>query len=276
MEVKLLSALWGYEDQPLEFMLDRIAGAGYQGVDTFMPEDAGERKRLLRELRSRGLSLIAQQYQAEGAEFAAFKSSYLHYLALSAEGEPLLINSHTGRDYFSFDQNLELTDIAQAFTERTGITVSHETHRGRFLYSPGEAARYFAARPEMRITADLSHWVCVSESFLENFPEPLGEAIRRATHVHARIGYEEGPQVPDPRAPEWADVASRFLGWWDAIVEHQYQAGAPFITITTEFGPPPYMPLQPFTAQPVADLFEVNCYMLDVLTARYGRYAEVS
>lgn len=84
MEIRILSALWGYEDQPLESLLDRIAAAGFDGVDTFMDQDPGKRASLLDGLRSRGLSLVAQQYQAEGADFSAFRTAYLHYLELSA------------------------------------------------------------------------------------------------------------------------------------------------------------------------------------------------
>lgn len=274
MEIRILSALWGYEDQPLESLLDRIAAAGFDGVDTFMDQDPGKRASLLDGLRSRGLSLVAQQYQAEGADFSAFRTAYLHYLELSAAGEPLLINSHTGRDYFSFSENLELVDIARSFTERTGVPVAHETHRGRFLYAPGVAATYFEARPALRITADLSHWVLVSESFLEGFPGPLAEAVRRADHIHARVGYEEGPQVTDPRAPEWEYAMRPFLEWWDAIMEFRYGRGEKITTITTEFGPVPYMHTLPYTAAPVADLFEINCSLLQLLRARYAHYED--
>jgi sugar phosphate isomerase/epimerase len=272
MELKILSALWGYEDQDLDVMLDRIAEAGFDGVDTFLDEDPGKRARLLKGLRSRGLCLVGQQYQAAGEDFGAFKRSYLRWLETTAEAGPLLINSHTGRDYFSFSENLELVDIAQSLTERTGMTVAHETHRGRFLFAPGVAAGYFEARPAMRITADLSHWVVVSESFLEGFPGPLAEAIGRADHIHARVGYEQGPQVPDPRAPEWDYAVKPFLSWWDRIIEHRHARGEKTTTMTTEFGPVPYMHTIPFTAAPVADLFDVNTSLMETLRARYARY----
>jgi len=44
----------------------------------------------------------------------AFKASFRHYLEMSAEGDPILINSHSGRDYFSMEENLALIDIATA------------------------------------------------------------------------------------------------------------------------------------------------------------------
>ena len=293
MELKIFCPLWGQEHLEITQFVRKAKEAGYDGVDAWVPEEPIERKRFLDALGEHELLLIAHQHQAQGADFAAFKASFLRYLHLSAEGEPLAINSHTGRDYFTFEQNLELIDIAADFSAKTGLPVMHETHRGRFAYSPATIGAYFDARPELTITADFSHWVCVSESFLENFSAPLDEAILRTRHIHARIGYEEGPQVPDPRAPEWKYAADHFLGWWDRVAEALAKAwgagttatggapakgaapglmvgNSPVLTFTTEFGPAPYMPTVPFSKRPVADQFEVNCYMKDVLRQRYG------
>jgi hypothetical protein len=216
--------------------------------------------------------LVSHQHQAEGTDFAAFKNSFLDYLHFSAQGGPVLINSHTGRDWFSFSQNLELVDIAAEFSAKTGIRVAHETHRGRMGYSPGHLQDYFDARPALTITADLSHWVCVTESLLENFSSTLDQAIMRTRHVHARIGFEEGPQVSDPRAPEWKYAVDRFLSWWDRMVALRVQAGDSLFMFTTEFGPPPYLPTLPFSNQPVADQFAINHYMKDLLRTRYVEY----
>jgi hypothetical protein len=132
---------------------------------------------------------------------------------------------------------------------------------------------YFDARPGLTITADLSHWVCVTESLLENFADTLDQAITRSRHVHARVGFEEGPQVPDPRAPEWKYALDCFLGWWDRIVEQQAQSDNPLFMFTTEFGPPPYLPTIPFSNQPVADQFAINVYLKDLLRTRYAQYS---
>ena len=212
---------------------------------------------------------MSHQHQANGNDFAAFKASFLHYLTFSAEGSPVLINSHTGRDYFTFSQNLELIDLATEFSIKRGIIVAHETHRGRIGYSPGVLQDYFDARADFSLTADLSHWVCVTESMLENFSGPLETAIARALHVHARVGFEEGPQVPDPRAPEWKYAVDHFLGWWDRIVAARRKEGTALLTFTTEFGPPPYLPTIPFKNIPVADQFTINSYMKDLLKERY-------
>jgi hypothetical protein len=42
------------------------------------------------------------------------------------------------------------------------------------------------------------------------------------------------------------------------------------LTITTEFGPPNYMPVMPYTQEPLANQFEVNKYMMNLLKQRYA------
>ena len=269
MELKICCPWWGHEHLDIAVFCEKIKMAGYDGIDCWIPGEPAVKHRLFDALQRHELLLVSHQHQAHGAGFDDFKSSFRHYLQWSAEGNPILINSHTGRDYFSFRQNLELIDIAQEFSEKHGVPVLHETHRGRLGFSPGHLKEYIDARPGLAITADFSHWVCVTESFLENFSETLQEAIGHTRHVHARVGYEEGPQVPDPRAPEWQFAVDRFLHWWDKIVLSRKQAGASMIGFTTEFGPPPYMPVIPFTRQPVADQFVINCYMKDLLRDRY-------
>lgn len=135
---------------------------------------------------------------------------------------------------------------------------------------------YFDANTEFKITADFSHWTCVSESMLDNFSGILDTAFTRTAHVHARIGYEEGPQVTDFRAPEWAYATNKFFSWWDKMVDLRNADRLETFTFTTEFGPFPYLPSLPYTRVPVVDLFEINCAMKDLLKARYSLVAAQS
>ena len=52
---------------------------------------------------------------------------------------------------------------------------------------------------------------------------------------------------------------------WQRIVDRHHAAGSEILTITPEFGPPTYMHTLPFTNEPVADTWEVNVYMRDLL-----------
>jgi hypothetical protein len=269
MEIKVLSPLWGHEQLEYKMFLDKMRMAGYDGFDTWVPEDAGEKKLLFDYLQTHQMYIVTHQHQAAGKNFTEFKSSFKKNLYRCAEPEPLLINSHTGRDYFSLEQNLELIDIAGEFSEKTGITVAHETHRGRVGYSPQMLAELFELRKDLFITADFSHWVCVTESMLQHFSGILTEAIGRSRHIHARVGFEQGSQVPHPAAPEWQYAVDHFFSWWDRIIKTNVKNNCKLMPVTTEFGPQPYMPSLPFSNKPVADQFEINCYMKDMIRKRY-------
>ena len=108
--------------------------------------------------------------------------------------------------------------------------------------------------PEINLTVDYSHWCCVCESTLEDQEDNLSKTYSRVQHIHGRVGYAEGPQVPDPRAPEYAHELQRHMSWWDNIVQAKQELGQTTITFTPEFGPPGYLHTLPYTNQPVADL----------------------
>ncbi|GAB1483119.1 hypothetical protein MASR2M78_19350 [Treponema sp.] len=50
-----------------------------------------------------------------------------------------------------------------------------------------------------------SRWCTVAESYLEDQKEAVDAALSRTDHIHARVGFPEGPQVGDPAAPEWEE-----------------------------------------------------------------------
>jgi hypothetical protein len=93
-------------------------------------------------------------------------------------------------------------------------------------------------------------------------------ALERTDHIHARIGHPEGPQVSDPRAPEWKEALDAHLAWWDKVAEIKKEKNDT-LTVLTEFGPPDYMLTEPYTRKPLANLWEVNAYMKDLIRKRY-------
>ena len=143
MQVKLLSPLWGHEHLKLGTFLEKIKTAGYDGIDTWIPGDKTDKRILFDYLQQHEFYIVTHQHSAEGSTFKKFRASFIKNLYECAEPSPLLINSHTGRDYFSLEQNLELVDAAQALSGKTGITVAHETHRGRLGYSPKMTNDFF-------------------------------------------------------------------------------------------------------------------------------------
>ena len=245
-------------------MLSKIKNAGFDGVEIGIPFNKNEKLNLKKLLEKYELEVIAHQYQADG-NFEEYKKSFENSLLSAAEFNPILINSHTGRDYWSVDENLELVDIGFEIEEKTGIQILHETHRKHFLFSTFSSKQYFKKRDKLKITADLSHWTCVSESMLDDQSKIVSDAISRSNHIHARVGYEEGPQVPDPRAKEWEKHLKIYTEWWQRIVDNSHKSGRDSLSITPEFGPAPYTVMLPFENKPISDFFEINCWMKDYL-----------
>jgi hypothetical protein len=126
------------------------------------------------------------------------------------------------------------------------------------------------ALPEVKLCADLSHWVCVCERLLQTEAEIVALAARHTHHIHARVGYEQGPQVPDPRAPEYADHLRAHEQWWDLIWQSQRERGLESSTLTPEFGPPAYLHTMPGTQRPVADLWEICEWQADRQRNRFA------
>jgi hypothetical protein len=186
-----------------------------------------------------------------------------------ASSKPLFINTQTGKDYYSFEQNEQLIAIARDISGETGVKILHETHRGKFSFAAHIAQQYFEKIGDLRITLDISHWFNTAETFLHDQEEAVQMAISRTDHIHSRVGYPEGPQISDPRAPEWKEALYFHLLRWDKVIAIKEKEGAEFMTITSEFGAPPYLPLLPYTQQPIANQWDINVFMMDLLRERY-------
>ena len=173
------------------------------------------------------------------------------------------------KDYYTFEQNKQLIDLARTVSSNTGVKILHETHRGKFSFAAHIARTYLEKIEDLRITLDISHWCNTAESFLHDQEEAVDLAISRTDHIHSRVGYPEGPQITDPRAPEWKEALDFHLKCWDAVVAKKRAENAPVLTVTSEFGAPPYLPLLPYTKQPVVSQWDVNVFMMELLKERY-------
>jgi hypothetical protein len=267
MKLQFICTAWGLEGLATAEKIRKAKAAGFDGLETGVPVDPKERRELRALLDGNGLLLIAQQWTT-GADAAAHAKSFEEQYRRSAEVSPLMVNSHTGRDIFSIAQNREIFAAAAKLEKELGVPVAHEIHRGRVTFSTLSTMALIDAVPDVRLTADFSHWCCVHESLLEDQAESVKRAIAHTHHIHSRVGQAESPQVTDPRAPEWSKEVSAHMQWWQSIVDARKAAGAESLTICPEFGPPNYMTTLPGTGTPVSDQWAVNVYMKDFLKER--------
>ncbi len=266
-ELLILATNWGFSGNYDEFCA-RIKKEGYNGMEVWVPGDDKGRTELADAVKKHQVSL---GLLCGGSDLDPQKHliQFKEALMAGTKLNPLYINCHSGKDFFSFDQNKPFIDFTTQVTKQTGIPIYHETHRGRTLYSAPVTKNYIDKLPDLRITADLSHWCAVHESLLADQPETLELTLSRTEHIHARVGHAEGPQVSDPRAPEWDNAVRQHFSWWDKVVERKKKNGER-LTILTEFGPPDYLWTLPYTRQPVADQWGINVHMMNVLRKRYS------
>jgi sugar phosphate isomerase/epimerase len=255
MELLLFRHNWGLPEASWELKLAAIGQGGFAGVETgeLLPTDYSRFQDLLQKHKLRFIPQIFTTGTGVGEHLASFRKQ----LTAVSRFSPIRVNCHSGSDRWGFDEAKRFYGEALQVEADAEFPVAHETHRGRCLFHPWAAARLLEAYPQLRLCADFSHWVCVCERLLNSEEGILRECARRAVHIHARVGFENGPQVNDPRAPEWKSHVEAHERWWTWIWEAQRALGASCVTLTPEFGPPTYLPTHPHTQAPIANLQEI-------------------
>lgn len=170
----------------------------------------------------------------------------------------------TGADSFDLQTAVRFFADCLRVAADNGVTVCFETHRARPFYNPWTTSALLEALPELWLTADFSHWMAVIDRWPDDCMDLFEEAARRAKHIHARIGHEKGPQIVHPGDPAWSAHVDLHKSWWTIAIEEADRRGET-MTVSPEFGPPPYMTTHPFTGEPLVDLVEVNAVMRDKL-----------
>ncbi len=265
MEIKFFCPLWGSDTIDFREFIEKVKAAGYDGVEMSLPSDQKQKAEISGLLQEFNLQLIAQHWETATENFPKHRIEYRKRLENLATANPLFINTQTGKDYFSFDQNAKLIEIADAVSQKYGIKIIHETHRGKFSFAAHVTADFLRKIEKLRLTLDISHWCNVAESMLHDQTNSVDLAISRTDHIHARVGFQEGPQIPDPQAPEWKETLETHLGWWKKVLAQRQKDGWEVFTISPEFGPFPYMTILPHTRQPIANQWEVNVFVMNFL-----------
>ena len=265
MKLKIYKSLWGMEGA-LEEQFSRIKSAGYDGVEAAAQEIAQPElfKQLLKE---HGLDFIALVY-TEGESHARHLEEVL---ANAMQYSPSKIVAHAGRDIMPYVKQIRFLVFAMQLEKQIGIPIAHETHRRRPLFSPMNTLAILRELPELKLNIDYSHWCCVTESMLQDHAEVIELSAKHAVHLHGRVGFENGPQVPDPRVAEWSEHVRTHEAWWDKVIAAHKARGESEFTFTPEYGPPSYMHTLPSNGAPVAELWDVCLWTAERFREQFAR-----
>lgn len=264
MQLQLFKTMWGHSGALAEAAEQAVAAGfvGLEGNADRLPHDE-----LSSALQSHGLAYIQEIVTAGNYVPRRHDTVEQHIadvarqLRLGQSLQPQQVTIIGGCDAWSLEQSVRFFGESQEIAARMGIVCSFETHRSRSLFNPWVTLSILERLPELRLTCDFSHWVVVLERQLDEDWDAVLEVAKHAQHIHARVGYDQGPQVPHPAAPEYAAALDAHQRYWEAIWTAQRAAGYAITTMTPEFGPDGYLHTLPFTQQAVADLWEVNSWM---------------
>src|SRR3546814_17835950 len=73
----------------------------------------------------------------------------------------------------------------QTVSRESNIPIIHETHRNKWSYAAHVVKDYLSTFPRLELALDLSHWVCVSESYLDDQQEAVDIAIRNTKPIRS-------------------------------------------------------------------------------------------
>lgn len=274
MKLTLVRHLWGVDHtHGLDHYLPRWRDAGYEAVEATL-EFSVNRPAAEQFLKTSGWRFIPQLFSRDfifGGTVREHLDSVKRQLDDHMRYDPWFFNVHSGSDTWSFAEAEDFYGQMLEIEKSLGIAICHETHRMRYFGNPWATRAILEKFPDLKLTCDFSHWVCVAERLLPDCGDIIQLAADHCHHLHSRVGHEEGPQVSDPRAPEWEGHLTAHESWWDIIWESQKRRGMTETTLAPEFGPAPYQPLLPYTKLPVADLPDICDWMARREATRFSQ-----
>jgi sugar phosphate isomerase/epimerase len=275
MKIKFFCPRWGFENIAWETFLANVKEAGYAGIEWFPYSEKIDHPKVIGLLQQYQLEFcivmtVLERHDNFEDYLTALRNQLLNLSVISTRDYgPLHITAQTGREHFTVEQVEDCLLCCKQVTQQTGIPIYQETHRNKWAYAAHVVRPILERHPDLLLTLDVSHWFCVSESYLEDQQPTVEKAIEHARHIHARVGHTQGPQVYEPSAPEYAEALEAHLKIWDKWIRTRIKEGASYCSITPEFGPPPYMVFANRKGSPGEEQWRLNYWMKSLLEKRY-------
>jgi sugar phosphate isomerase/epimerase len=271
MKLEFFRTLWGHTG-PLRPLAQAAKLAGYTGLEGPFPKTPEAQKEFRDALAEFNLDYIGEisttgfAVPEPGSTVQQHLEAFTQIIERTLRANPRFFTAMAGSDLWSFQESVEFLHRAHEIAQNSGVRVGFETHRSRSLFHPRITRELLQEVPPIELTLDFSHWCNVCERLvLDEMPDVLSLCAARALHIQARVGYDQGAQVPDPSQPRYSPALSAHLRWWQVVVDNQRERGFSSATFTPEFGPDGYQQIDPRTNSPVGDLAEFNLWMVGTL-----------
>ena len=244
-QLEVYQAMWAMEGLPfgsyqewtIEERVSQIAGAGFEGAGISF-SNAVFVRRVTQELERQDLKWIAICFPQSVREFEQI-------LELASEtGLDRLDHVNLQPDVrpFTVLECIPLILGWQDLADQAGVKLHFENHRGRMTTDLRFTIQLLDALPQIKMTADLSHFVVGQEFRFPISDEDhalMRRVLERTWGYHGRVASREQVQLQHSFAHHqpWLDV---FVGWWRQGFQHWRDSAPPGSTLTfmSELGPP--------------------------------------
>ncbi|MBR0641817.1 sugar phosphate isomerase/epimerase family protein [Plastoroseomonas hellenica] len=269
----ILQSLWAMErrladrpEWPLLTQLTMIRDAGFDGAGVRFV-DPGFATEATGFLRDHGLTWQAQCYPRTVDDLKPVLDLVARLGADHVNLQPD-VRPHRLEDCIPFLEGW------RRLADQAGVPVHVETHRDRMTTDLFFTLRLLDCFPDLRLTADVSHYLLGRE-----FAWPVEDANHTLIHrildhawgIHGRVASREQIQV-SLRFPQHQGWVGLFMDWWDYAIRSWRRRAGPdaVLTFLCELGPPPYAITGPDGAE-LSDRWQEALLMKDMVRELWRR-----
>lgn len=272
-QLKMLQSLWamerridGVEELPLRQQLEMIRDAGFDGCGVRFADPAYATE-VTSYLRDQGMIWQAQCYPTCVDDLKPV-------LELVAKLGADHVNLQPNVRPYHLQECIPLLDGWRRLGEQAGKAVHIETHRDRMTTDLFFTLQLLDCFPDLRFTADLSHYLVGRE-----FAWPVDDVNHAMIHrildnswgIHGRVASREQVQISlsFPQHQGWVDL---FMGWWEYGLRSWRKRAGPdaIFTFLCELGPAPYAITGPDGAE-LSDRWAESLKMKEMIQALWAR-----
>jgi len=272
-QLRVYQSLWAMErrrpdkqEWSEEQKLTMIRDAGYDGVGVrFVERDYA--RDVTRFLRANGMTWQAQCYPKSVDDL-----------------KPVLdLVAEFGADHVNLQPDVRPTRLHDCIpyiegwrrlADQAGVPVHIETHRDRMTTDLFFTLELLDCFPDLRLTADVSHYV-VGREFAWPLPPEAHAQIHRVLDqtwgIHGRVASREQVQIQlsFPHLRHWVEL---FMGWWEYAIRswRKRAPGDAVLTFLCELGPPEYA-ITGADGYELSDRWEEALWMKDQIRALWAR-----